>query len=187
MAICVVICGGCLPPPPLPWASAAAAQLRHCRRRGASYHLRLLGCGLAQRRRDVCPVAPTCWGMHNKHPCNSNSVCCCLSSAILLRAGAPALKQHGIWQTYTVIYQAYDSLKQLSYDWYILVYTTYMPTCLIQWCDRYMTVICRGLVVKASDWPSFDHQFGPYPRAIKAAPLWCGLDAVPNFDGRIHQ
>ncbi len=45
----------------------------------------------------------------------------------------------------------------------------------------------RCLVVKASGWPSFDRQFGPYPRAIKAAPLLCGLDAVPNFDGRIHQ
>ena len=27
----------------------------------------------------------------------------------------------------------------------------------------------------------------PYPRAITAAPSWCGLDAVPNIDGRIHQ
>jgi hypothetical protein len=46
---------------------------------------------------------------------------------------------------------------------------------------------CRGLVVKASDWPSFDRQFKPYPRAIMAAPLRCGLDADPNFDGIIHQ
>ncbi len=46
---------------------------------------------------------------------------------------------------------------------------------------------CRGLVVKTSGWPSFDRQFEPYPRSIKAAPLRCGLDAVPNFDGRIHQ
>ena len=46
---------------------------------------------------------------------------------------------------------------------------------------------CRGSVVKASGWPSFDRQFKPYPRAIKAAPLRCGLDTVPNFDGRIHQ
>ena len=47
--------------------------------------------GLPQRRRDGCPVAPTRWVMHwhNKHPCNPNSVCRCISSAILLRAGAP--------------------------------------------------------------------------------------------------
>ncbi len=47
--------------------------------------------------------------------------------------------------------------------------------------------VCRGLVVKASGWPSFDRQYEPYPRAIKAVPLRCGLDAVPNFDVRIHQ
>ena len=28
---------------------------------------------------------------------------------------------------------------------------------------------CRGLMVKASGWQSFDHQFKPYPRAIKVA------------------
>ncbi len=36
-------------------------------------------------------------------------------------------------------------------------------------------------------WQSFDRQFEPYPCAIKAAPLRCGLDAVPNIDGRRHQ
>jgi hypothetical protein len=25
---------------------------------------------------------------------------------------------------------------------------------------------CRGLMVKASGWPSFDRQFEPYPRAL---------------------
>ena len=29
---------------------------------------------------------------------------------------------------------------------------------------------CRGQMVKTSGWRSFDHQFEPYPRAIKAAP-----------------
>jgi hypothetical protein len=29
---------------------------------------------------------------------------------------------------------------------------------------------CRGQMVKTSGWRSFDRQFEPYPRAIKAAP-----------------
>ena len=73
VATCVVFCSG------------GAWPRRRRRRRnpataadvgGASYHLRPLGCGLAHRRRDGCPVAPTCWVMHwhNKHPCNPNSV-----------------------------------------------------------------------------------------------------------------
>ncbi len=33
-------------------------------------------------------------------------------------------------------------------------------------------------------WQSFDRQFEPYPRAIKAAPLRCGLDAVQSLEGR---
>jgi hypothetical protein len=36
-------------------------------------------------------------------------------------------------------------------------------------------------MVKASGWPSYDRQFEPYPRAIMAAPLWCGLDAVQTL------
>ena len=29
--------------------------------------------------------------------------------------------------------------------------------------------------------------FEPYPRAIKAAPLWCSLGCRSKSDGRIHQ
>ncbi len=47
--------------------------------------------------------------------------------------------------------------------------------------------ICRGLMVKASGWQSFDRQFDPYPRAIKVAPLWCSLGCRSESDGRIHQ
>jgi hypothetical protein len=46
---------------------------------------------------------------------------------------------------------------------------------------------CRGLMVKASGWQSFDRQFDPYPRAIKVAPLWCSLGCRSESDGRIHQ
>jgi hypothetical protein len=42
-------------------------------------------------------------------------------------------------------------------------------------------------MVKASGWSSFDRQLEPYPRAIKAAPLQCGLDDIPNFDGIKHK
>jgi hypothetical protein len=34
---------------------------------------------------------------------------------------------------------------------------------------------CRGLMVKASGWQSFDRQFDPYPRAKKVALLWCRM------------
>ena len=45
----------------------------------------------------------------------------------------------------------------------------------------------RGRMVKASGWRSFDRQFEPYPRAIKAAPLWCSLGCRSKSDGIIHQ
>jgi hypothetical protein len=45
---------------------------------------------------------------------------------------------------------------------------------------------CRGRIVKASGL-SFDRQFEPYPRAIKAAPVWCSLGCRSESDGRIHQ
>jgi hypothetical protein len=40
---------------------------------------------------------------------------------------------------------------------------------------------CRGLMVKASGWQSFDRQFDPYPRAIRWRPCGAALDAVPNL------
>ncbi len=46
---------------------------------------------------------------------------------------------------------------------------------------------CRGLMVKASGWQSFDRQFDPYPRVIKVAPLRCSLGCRSESDGRIHQ
>jgi hypothetical protein len=45
---------------------------------------------------------------------------------------------------------------------------------------------CRGLVVKASCWQSFDCQFDPYNvylSALMAAPLWCGLGCISRTDG----
>ncbi len=46
---------------------------------------------------------------------------------------------------------------------------------------------CCGRMVKASGWRLFDCQFEPYPRAKKAAPLWCSLGCRSESDGRIHQ
>ena len=45
---------------------------------------------------------------------------------------------------------------------------------------------CRGLMVMASGWQSFDRQFEPYLRAFMAAPLRCGLGCRSRTDGRIH-
>ncbi len=53
--------------------------------------------------------------------------------------------------------------------------------------DYYIYQGCRGLMVKASGWQSFDRQFDPYPCAIKVAPLWCSLGCRSESDGRIHQ
>ncbi len=38
------------------------------------------------------------------------------------------------------------------------------PNC--DWTQRITLLGCRGPVVKASGWPSFDRQFEPYPRAL---------------------
>jgi hypothetical protein len=46
---------------------------------------------------------------------------------------------------------------------------------------------CRGLMVMASGWQSFDRQFEPYLLAIMAAPLRCGLGCRSRTDGRIHR
>ena len=46
---------------------------------------------------------------------------------------------------------------------------------------------CRGLMVMASGWQSFDRQFEPYLRAFMAAPLRCGLGCRSRTDGRIHR
>ncbi len=43
---------------------------------------------------------------------------------------------------------------------------------------------CRGLMVKASGWQSFDRQLEPYLRAFMAAPLWCGLGCRSRIDGK---
>ena len=40
---------------------------------------------------------------------------------------------------------------------------------------------CRGLVVKASGWQSFDLHFETNLRAFMAAPMWCSWDAIPVF------
>ncbi len=45
---------------------------------------------------------------------------------------------------------------------------------------------CRGLMVMASGWQSFDRQFKPYLRTFMAAPLRCGLGCRSRTDGRIH-
>jgi hypothetical protein len=67
------------------------------------------------------------------------------------------------------------------------IFRNMQPICSQSHCKTLNYWECRGLVVKASRWQSFDRHFEPYPRATKAAPLRCGLDAVPNIDGRIHQ
>jgi hypothetical protein len=46
---------------------------------------------------------------------------------------------------------------------------------------------CRGLMVMASGWQSFDRQYEPYLRAFMAAPLRCGLGCRSRTDGRIHR
>ncbi len=129
---------------------------------GASYHLLPLGCWLAQRRRDGCPVASTCWVMQcdNKHPCNPtwNSVCrrCrCISSAIVLRAGAPALKQHVIWQTYIVIYQSYASHMTGIY-WYIPPIMIWHHVRVVsESSDTSMTGICDSQMTTHVIWLSY--------------------------------
>jgi hypothetical protein len=44
-----------------------------------------------------------------------------------------------------------------------------------------------GLVDEACECLDQYRKMDMSDRAIKAAPLRCGLDAVPNFGGRIHQ
>jgi hypothetical protein len=51
----------------------------------------------------------------------------------------------------------------------------------------YYKVGCRGLMVKASGWQSFDRQFEPCLRAFMAAPLRCGLGWRSRTGGGIHR
>ena len=73
--------GGATVTPPLPPTLVA----RH-------YHLRPLGSGLAQA--DGSPVAPPRSGLNIKHPGKPTPLRCCISSAILLRAGAFGFTDH---------------------------------------------------------------------------------------------
>ena len=109
------VCGGCATPPLLGGGGALASCGNPAAVSGAAAgatpslqatlrlpttsllcHLRPLGSRLA--RTDESSVAPPrcVLNLNNKHPCNPNPVHCCISSAILLRAGAFGFNGHVI-------------------------------------------------------------------------------------------
>jgi hypothetical protein len=90
-------------PHPCPGPPTSAARLCH-----------LCPLGSEQARADGSPVAPPRSGLNIKHPCNPKPVCRCISSAILLWAGAPNFKEH-----FNIAYKIYSYHMSSIYMVYI--------------------------------------------------------------------